>query len=190
MFDFFANPPWYLPIVLALLALVLLFQGNSRQNRNVKYVGLALAVTAAALFALGHYLESDREKAIRLTQEVGAAVDQRQWDQFATYFDPKSSFNQYRGRDEIVAGSRRSVEAADVKNITISGVEVTDEPGGFISNFTATADIGGGTYRLPTNWRFYWSRNDAGNDLVLYRIEYVPNPQLGQDAVLSRLLRP
>ena len=188
--EFVANPPWYLPVALALVAVVLLFQGNNRQTKRLKWVGLALAVAAAGIFAVGHVFESGREKALRLTREIPEAIDRRDWKRFAGALDPKARFHFYTGRDELVHGTQQTVERVDVKNITVSGIELADEPGGYVTNFMATADIGTASYRLPTNWRFYFAKNATGDDLVLYRIEHVADPRLSQDTVLSRLVRP
>ena len=183
-----ANPPWYVVIALAMAAIVLLFQGNNRQNKHLKQIGLVLAVVAVTVVVVGKLLESDREQAERLTQDVGRTVNARDWNGFSALLDPKVKFLGYPNRQAVVDGSRHTAERLSVSNIVISGVEITEEPGTLIANLTATADVGGASYRLPTNWRFYWGKNDNA-PLTLYRIEYVPNPQFGQDQVIGRFVK-
>jgi hypothetical protein len=186
--EFVANPPWYVPIVLGMSAIVLLFQGNNRQNKHLKTIGLVLAVVGIAVVIVGKLLESDREQAERLTQEVGRTVNARDWAGFDALLDPKVKFLGYPNRQAVVDGSRHTAERLNVSNVVISGVEITEEPGTLVANLTATADVSGASYRLPTNWRFYWGKNDNA-PLTLYRIEYVPNPNFGTDQVLGRFVK-
>ena len=52
------------------------------------------------------------------------------------------------------------------------------------------ADIDAAAYRTPTDWRFFWARDAGSKKFLLYKIEFVPNPQFGQAAVFSRLVKP
>jgi hypothetical protein len=189
--DLLSDPPWYLPVGLAVVAIILLFQGNNRQNKRMKYVGLGLAVAAALLLVLGQVLESDGEKVIRHTRELADAVDKRDWKTFESLLDPKVKFDavQYLNKDLLVTGAQKSAERSNVRELTVGGLEAKREVDSYIVDFTATATVDGTTTRIPTNWRFHWGKNAAGNDYVLYRIEYVAN-QFGSDAVLSRMAKP
>jgi len=190
MTDFLAEPPWYLPVLLALAAITLLAQGNMRLNRRLKSAGLVVSLLAVTVALLAYFLESGREKAIRLTREVAVAVDDRNWKSFSALLDPKVRFAPiYNGRDELVAGATVSADRVGVKNIALSGFETLPEPGGFTVTFLATADLSiGGGQRVPTNWRFFWSRE--GDAMLLYRIEVLAGQQIGNEAVISRLVKP
>jgi hypothetical protein len=140
--------------------------------------------------ALGYFLESDREQVVRRTQELVDAVNARDWKAFSARLDPDVRFFVYNGRDQMTQGAAKSVESVGVKNISIGGFEVTPETNAYRVDFRAMADIDVTSRRTPTDWRFYWSRDAATKAFLLYQIEYVPNPQFGQDAVNSRLVRP
>ncbi|HEX8340300.1 MAG TPA: hypothetical protein VF624_05270 [Tepidisphaeraceae bacterium] len=190
MHEFLAQPPWYLPIVAALVAVVLLFQGNARQNRRLKWAGLALALVAVAVVALGHLLESDSEQVVRRTEEIVAAVNDRDWKAFAARLDPDVRFFIYNGREQFAAGAAKTVEAVGVKNVSLSGFVVTPEPGAYRVDFRAMSDVDVAGRSVPTNWRFFWSREPGSGAFLLYNVENVPNAQFGGDAVTSRLVRP
>ena len=191
MYEFFADPPWYLPIAAALIAIALLFQGNARQNRRLKAAGLALACLAAATIAAGYGLESDREHVIRRTEEIARTVNDRDWKAFAALLDKDIRFHTYNGREQFASGAAKTVEVVGVKNVAFSGFNVTPEAGAYRVDFRAMADVDvTGGRRTPTDWRFYWSRDPASGAFLLYDIENVPNSQFGGDAVTSRLVRP
>jgi hypothetical protein len=186
MYEMIANPPWYIPTIFAAVAVIFLMQGNNRQNKRLKYAGLGCAIAAAALYAVAHVLESPHERVVRHTEEIAAAVDGRDWDKFAALLDPKVKFWLYDGKETLRTGAEKSAEAVGVKDITLSNMLIKDEPGAYIIDFSAAADIDRAGRRIPTNWRFHW---DA-DTYLLYRIDYVPNPTFGDDAVFSRMVRP
>ena len=107
MVDLFADPPWYLPVLVALFAIVLLFQGNARQNARLKYVGVALAALAVVIIALGYFLESDREAVVRETREIIAAVNNRNWKDFSAHLDPEVRFFRLRRPRRVDPGGRK-----------------------------------------------------------------------------------
>lgn len=185
--EWLANPPWYIPVALGLLAMILLYQGNNLTNKNMKWAGLGLALVAALVLTLGSILESGRERVARNTREIATAVENRDWKLFRSLLDPNVNFVWYKGADPLTKGAEKSADQVNVKNITVSGLEVKDEPGGHVVDFMATADVDIGP-RAPTNWRFYWGKNDDGS-FSLYRIELLPNQQFGTDSVLSRLVK-
>ncbi len=182
--EWIANPSWYIVLVLALVGAGLLWQGNIRQKKNLKLAGLGVAVLAMIIGAMSYFLESPTEIVTRKTKELARSVDTRDWSAFEKLLDPKVRFWTYNGRDAMVAGASKSAEQVGVKNITVSGVGVKHEPGVYIVDFSAVADVDVTGRRFPTNWRFYWS----DKDYLLYRIDYVPNPQFGEDAIFSRLV--
>ncbi len=186
MYELIANPPWYVPTILAAVAVIFLMQGNNRQNKRLKYAGLGCAIAAATVYGVSHFLESPYEKVTRKTEELAAAVDGRDWEKFAALLDPKVKFYVYNGKETLRAGAEKSADAVGVKNISLSNLTIKDEPGAYIVDFTAAADIGEMGRRMPTNWRFHW----GANDYLLYRIDFVPSEQVREDAVFSRMVRP
>ncbi len=187
--EWLANPPWYIPAAIGLVAVVLLYQGNNLQHKKMKAIGLGLAFLAALVLILGTIIESDRERVARNTRELAKAVDERDWKAFRALLDPKVTFVWYSGADALTKGAEKSAEQVGAKNITVSGIQISDEPGGHVVDFMAMADVDTGAPRTPTNWRFYWAKNADGS-FSLYRIELVPNQQFGTEPVLTRLVRP
>ena len=186
MYEMIANPPWYVPTIFAAVAVIFLMQGNNRQSKRLKHAGLGCAIAAVLVYAVSHFLESPHEKVARKTEELAAAVDSRDWGKFAALLDPKVKFFVYNGKETLRTGAEKSAESVGVKNISVSNLTIKEEPGAYIVDFTASADIGELGRRMPTNWRFHWGENDY----LLYRIDYVPNEQVREDAVFSRMVRP
>lgn len=184
--EWIANPPWYVPTVFAAVAVIFLMQGNNRQNAPLKYAGLGCAIVAALIYGISHFLESPHERVMRQTHELAESINRRDWKTFSDLLDPKVTFWLYNGKQTLRTGAEKSVEAVGVQNITLSNMLLKDEPGSYVIDFSASADIDRAGYRVPTNWRFYW---DA-KTYLLYRIEHIPNPNFGNDAVFSRLVRP
>lgn len=186
MYELIANPPWYVPTILAAVAVIFLMQGNNRQNKRLKLAGLGCAVAAVVVYVASYLIESPHEKVTRQTQELAAAVDTRDWDKFAALLDPKVKFWMYNGRDVFRERAEQTAENVGIKNISLSNLTIKDEPGSYIVDFTAAADIGELGHRMPTNWRFHW----GASDYLLYRIDYVPSERVNEDAVFSRMVRP
>ncbi|MBC7783581.1 MAG: nuclear transport factor 2 family protein [Burkholderiales bacterium] len=188
--ELLANPPWYVPSVVALIAVILLFQGNSRQNKNMKTAGLICSLIAAGILVMATVLESTHEALARKTREIAEAVDKRDWPKFSALLDPEVRFYFYNGRDQLTKGAEKSAEDIGVKDITIGNIEINEDANAYQVDFTATADLSIASRRAPTNWRFFWTRPTPDADFLLFRIDYVPDEKLGQDAISNRLSRP
>ena len=186
--DLLFDPPWTVFAVLGLVAAVLLYTGNARADRRILAAGVAAVVVAVLVYVVGRLVETDREKVLRETRDVAAAVDRRDWKAFSALLDPKVSFEFYGGRDELSRGVATTVERVGVKNITLGDLAASAEPGGYTVDFVATADIDAAGRRAPTNWRFSWAK--AGDQFLLYRIQPLPSATFGTEPVTSRLARP
>ncbi len=187
MYELIASPAWYVPTIFALIAVILLFQGSARQNARLKWIGITSALIAAGIIAVSSYLESGQEKAVRRTMELADSVDKRDWKRFASYLDEDVSFDRYKGRDTLVQGAEKTIVIGDIKNITLGNISIKSEPGSYVVDFTATAEIAEAGRRIPTTWRFYWLQPANTSESLLYRIEYVPSPQLSDSEVKTRL---
>lgn len=188
--ELIAAPPWYLPSAVAVIALILLFQGNRLQSKPMRNIGLACAMLATVVMALGHFLESDREIVERRTRELASAVDRRDWQAFGDLLDPKVSFEKYYvDKASLLSGAQATAERVGVKNITVTGLDTKYEANAYQVDFTASADIdifNGG--RAPTNWRFFWAKSPQTGEFLLFDIRAMPNRQFGTEAVTSRLV--
>ena len=186
--DLLFDPPWSVFAALGLVAVVLLYTGYGRADKRLLGGGLAAVVLAVAVYLIGQAFETDREKVLRETKELAAAVDKRDWPRFSSYLDPHVSFALYGGREQLTKGAEKTVEQVGVKNITLGDLTATPDPGGYTVDFMATADIDMAGKRAPTNWRFSWAK--AGDHFLLYRIEPLPSALFGTDPVTERLARP
>lgn len=189
MNDLLFDPPWYGPVLVAAIAIFLLYQGVKLLKNDLKMAGLVAAVLAAAWLVAAAYIETGKEIAARQTRELAAAVDAKDWARFKTFLDPKARFAMYANRDELTAGVQATAEKVGVKDIVISDVAVQQVPGGYDVSFAATASIGEIDRRVPTNWKFSWAKDDAGKEL-LHHIEALPSAGMGNDPVMSHFAKP
>jgi len=186
MKEWLFNPPWYAPVLLAGVALVLLYQGVQTTKKNLKIAGLATAVLAVGWIVLSAMIETDREVVERQTRELATAVNDRDWAKFKSLLDPKVTFYAYSGRDQLTQKAEQSADIVGVKDIVVSGIDVTDEPGGCTATFMATATVNEG--RQPTNWKFSWAKDPSGKEL-LYRIDVLPSIGVSPDQITGRLVK-
>lgn len=190
MTDFLFDPPWYLLVGLFLAGLVLLYHGLSRATSNFKWAGVAALAAAVALFVVGRVFETGEERVVGATKELVRSADVRDWKTFAALLDPGVRFAMYNGRDQLTSGAAKTMDRVGVKNVTLGNFEVVPEPGSYTVAFTATADIEVTSRRAPTDWKFFWAKDRAGEGYLLYRIEPLANRQFGTDPVMSRLVTP
>lgn len=190
MSQLFFDTPWYLIVGLALLGAIMVYHGLSRNLAGLRWAGLATLGLAVAALVVSRLVETGPERVTRQTHELVTAADKGDWKAFSAALDPKVSFLFYDGREELTRGAQKTMETVGVKNISLGNFEVVPEPGGYTVTFTATADINAIAHRAPTNWKFLWAKDPAGNGYLLYRIEKLPDPQFGTEPVTSRLVRP
>ena len=190
MTDLLFDPPWYLLIGLLLAGLFLVYNGLTRQAANLKWAGVAALIAGIALYVAGRVFETGIERVSRETRELVQAADQRDWKTFSRLLDPSVRFAIYAGRDQLTAGAAKTMDQVGVKNVTVGNMEVKPEPGGYTVSFTATADIEVTSRRAPTDWKFFWAKDRAGDGYLVYRVEPLPNRQFGTEPVLSRLATP
>lgn len=190
MNDLLFDPPFWAPMTLAVIAIVLIFSGNSRLNARMKYAGVAVALLAVLYWVVGGIVKTDKEAVTARTKELTAAVDRRDWAAFEALLDPKATLLPlYLNRPGFVAGAKSTVERFDVKNINTPTIELDDkQPGLIIANIQVFASIqqtaaAGRPFR--TNWRFFWVQNQGV--WQCYKVEPAPGGDIS-DAVIQQSL--
>ena len=189
MNDLLFDPPFWLPMAIAAIAVVLLFQGNSRGQSKIKYAGLALSLVAVAYWGVSGYVQTDKEKVAANTRALVAAVDHRDWDAFGALLAPSAHFMPFYGNPaEFRSGLKESVDRYGVKDATAISVEMDDrEPGKIVANLIATASVGATMDRpMQSSWQLDWV-DDAGHWRLL-ELRLIPGGSVPSD-VIERSLR-
>src|SRR5215210_828280 len=128
MTDLIFDPPWYLPVAVAALGIYVFVFGNRRQEGKIRTVGGAIFLLAIALFLVGRFVDTDREKAVKRTRELIASVETHDWNKMRGLLDPKASVATphdavYGDRDMIVAGAQAATEQFGIKNIRVLSLQ-------------------------------------------------------------------
>ena len=175
MADLLFDTPWWLPTLLAGVGIVLFFNGNRRQEAQVRNIGLALVAAAAVLLTVSYLVDTPLEKAVKETKRLVRAIEAQDWNTLRSILDPNTSvsvmgaYQVYGTRDQIVDGAKRAYDRYGIKNVKIFSTDARRDDTLISINMTLLSDhdaIGGRT--INTNWDFEWQQ--SGDDWHLVRI--------------------
>lgn len=193
MTDLIFSTPWWLPTTIVIVGLALLVAGNNRQEAKLRNAGLATLVTAVVLVLVSYLVETDKEKAERLTGELTQAVADHNWPKVADLLDPKASLyaadvQVLPDRKGIVDEAKADCERYGLRSIGKHVSDVRQDPDRSIfvdlSAF-ATFDQAG---TVPTTWRFEWQPSADGSWHV-HALRCLSIAGKGDTATIRQLLR-
>jgi hypothetical protein len=176
MYAFFSEIPWWLPLGLVLVGLVLFWTGNNRLEQGIKYSGIALAGLGLVTAIVSYCLESDRELVLRQTRQIVQAVETRDWPTVESLMDPDVALLEWRGRKQLVAGARMYAERFNLKRAKVASVQTTQTRPTIVLTMRVFADAGEIT-NYPTDWELEWEK--IGGNWLLTQIEPLDNPLTG-----------
>jgi hypothetical protein len=166
------DAPWWLPTLLAFLGITLLWNGNRRQEAKVRNAGLALVLATVGVLALGYFVDTDMETAVKRSKQLVRAIEQRDWTTMRAILDPatvvkvSNGYEIYGSRDEIIGGAQAAVDRFGLKNIRL--LSTTPEQTDTLITITMTAlseqDIM--NYPLTTTWQLEWQQSGKTWSLV------------------------
>jgi hypothetical protein len=187
MADLLFDTPWWLLVLLIGAGATIFLAGNRRQERHVMRIGLILLLVGGGIAAVGYFVETDKERAVRQTRAIARAVSDQDWDRLATHLDPNTTLMFYRNRDEIIAGGSQTAERIGLKNVRVTSVR-PDQTDTLITvdvDVLSEQDLFPST---PTSWRFHYE--NLGSGWRLSRIEALPNRIITPDVIQQQLSRP
>jgi hypothetical protein len=160
MWNFIAETPWWLPTGLALVGAALAWNGNNRQERKLKYAGLALLALALLVGGVSYVLDSDRERITKNTKRIITATGNRDWATVEKLLHPKVRVIAWEGRDELLRGAKRYAEQYNFKDAR-TGLMTVPEP--VRNSSTATVQVFSNISDMSnfiTNWEMEWVKQD------------------------------
>jgi hypothetical protein len=172
MTDLFFDPPWYLPVAIAALGIYLFVFGNRRQEGKVRNAGLGVLLVAVALFLMGRFIDTDREKAEKGTRALIASVESHDWTRMASLLDAKANVATPRGavygnREMIVGGAQAATEQYGVKNIRVTSLQSRQDSSGVVMvDLDVWSDQGLTGTPFPTSWQMEWHELPDGWKLM------------------------
>ncbi len=174
MSDFLFDTPWWLPMLLMVMGVVLFITGNNRQEFRIRTVGIILVGLGIAVIAVSFFVDTDREKAEKGTRRLVQSAVTRDWTVFENYLDPKASVAvQNAGvvaanRERIMAVAKAGSEQFGLKEAHVTSLDSSQAN----SEITITIDVLSEQtmhpYPVPSTWQFQWVRGADG--LRIYRI--------------------
>ena len=154
--------PLYLAPLLLVAEFILLRRWAARRTPKARRAALAGVVVAALLLVMQYVVVTERERLIRLCNELAAAavdgdvagIGKHVSDRFAT---------QNLNRDEFMEWVRRGLTAVEVKSARLSGFDVSIENGQRAKvTFTASARVYGAAEGLggsrPSRWELHFEK--------------------------------
>lgn len=100
--------PWWLPAGVALIGSVLLYTGNARREKPLLRVGAGLVLLAIILTLVSYLVDTDREKVVKRTRQLVAAIGKQQWPEVSSLLHPDAQLRPFfHGRQEIVDSAQR-----------------------------------------------------------------------------------
>jgi hypothetical protein len=176
MRDLFYATPWWLLVLLGLVAIALIWTGNQRQNRNLLIAGLALGLLALVLLITSLLFETDVERVERQTREMIEAVEAGEWRTLRELMDPTASLGVadgrlsiYQNRDDIVYGAQTAAEQFGLRAVRIRSMESRQTQTLITVTVRAWSEQDATLDRpLPSEWQLDWQQ--MGDEWLLQRI--------------------
>ncbi len=173
MTDLIFAPPWWFLCCLFLVGGILGWVGLTKQNAGQRNFGLGVLTLAVVVLLLGIFVETDKEQVTRKSRELCKAVEKGDWSAMADLLDSDASMNTpvgsvYGTRTDLVNGAKSAFETYHLKDVTISGMDVTQDKAGCIVNLRVITNQDAVPYPTPSSWRFDWDK--IGTDWHVHQI--------------------
>src|SRR5215213_6103461 len=91
MTDLLFDTPWWLPLLVAGVGVVLFVTGNRRVENKVRYAGLAVVALAGVLVAVSYLVDTPVETAERKTNEFVKAFNRQDWKAWEDILAPDTA---------------------------------------------------------------------------------------------------
>jgi hypothetical protein len=176
--------PWWLPLLLALIALALFWTGNQRQQKGMKIGGLAVLAVGVAVLLLSWFVETDLEQVDRRTRDLIAAVEARDWPAVRRPLAPNASLgvanvprSVYRTGDEIASAAQTAADQFGLRTISIRSLDLEQADTVITVTMRAWSEQEATLDRpLPTRWQLQWQQTAEG-----WFIHHITLLEVGQE---------
>lgn len=178
--------PWWLPTTAMGAGLFIWMTGNRRQETKVMRTGLAIALAGVAIMLISYFVETDREKAVKHTRQLVAAVDQHDWAKFELLLSPQTNIYGLHGAKAITEAVKNGAEQYGLTSARITGLE--SEPGTTEINVSIRVlsdQLGRAGF---SDWRLRYE--NFGQGWVLSNVQAISNEQIKEETIKNRISRP
>jgi hypothetical protein len=174
MSDLLFAVPWWLFISLIAAGCIVFWSGNNRNQNGPRMVGIGLVVIALLLKGISFFVETDKEKCERQTNELVKAVQSRDWSKFGSLLDPDVSLDTSVGSIfanslALVDGAKADCERYNLTNLSARVTDVQQDATGVTVDIDASSEMTASMgYSVPSSWKLIWDR--TGKDWKLHEI--------------------
>jgi hypothetical protein len=187
MTDYLFSTPWWLPACMAALGLYLAWDGNRRQDRTLRGVGLVVLLLTVALLVVSYVVDTDVEKVSKRTRDLVTAVNAKDWATFKSLLDPQTSVPVLGvGREKVAAGAQLSAERVGLKNVTLTGLNTRQQDTDITVGITVLSQQDGFPYPVNSTWELSWQ--DRGDGWLLVNVTPVAGGQANPDEIKQRMV--
>lgn len=162
----FAAPLWF-PILIAVVAIMVLFDGNRRTHKPTRIAGIAIFLLAIAIFTLSRVVDTDKKKVTRESQQLIEAVRTGKWDVVSNLMEPDAtlalpemSTPLYSSAAQIVAAAQAQTSRYPLSGTFIQSLQL-DQTG---TEMTSTMILRSSfeaypTAPIPSTWQLDWVKD-------------------------------
>ncbi|HEV7302284.1 MAG TPA: hypothetical protein VGN72_23295 [Tepidisphaeraceae bacterium] len=188
MSDMLFDPPWWLPLGIIAVGAYLFWSANRKQDTTLRNVGLGVVLLAVVLMAIGYFVDTPTETAVRRTRLLITSVEDRDWTTFASLLDSKTSLLVYRGKEQLSKGAEQTIDRIGLQSVRILDLEARPTQSLITVDLSLLSEQEIAPYPYPSNWRFEWQTD--GNGWYLARIVPLPRENFSPDDVSRNLVLP
>lgn len=192
MLEYLGELPFFVPIVAALVAIVVLTMGRARKSAPMKGAGVGLAAIALGMVAAGEFIVTPREQALLDSKTLVTSFSDKNWDAMAGVLNKDTRFYLvrgvpiplYRGADQLTDAAKKYRDSVSTVSVLRSNAEKVDETE--VKATLTVVSTHDQTQGRPvrTEWELIFRK--SGDDWRMMEISPVPG-EVGADA-LKRFL--
>jgi hypothetical protein len=182
MSDFLFDTPWWLPVLIVIIGVVVFVTGNRNQQAGTRNAGAGIVFLAIVIVLLTIFVDTPKKIARRESGQLVQDAVRGDWTNFKTLLEPGVTLRMlgsaplYANADELTAGAREGTERVHLKEAHIRSLQVA-ENGDLV---TATLQIlseqdDPAAPMIDSAWQFDFEK--TGND---WRVHEIRALQIGE----------
>lgn len=164
MRDFFFSTPWWVFVAVAAAAVFLLVSGNNRQDKTLKFAGLAAVLAGVALFLVSYFVETPPEISRRQSKEFVQAVVSRDSAKLDSLLHANASILAWK-KPDIIYGTKLYADQYGVKSAFTTSMQLEEHDSLVVSRITVLSTHEGGSMPIDTitsTWELNWLQTTNG----------------------------
>lgn len=190
MNDLLFDVPWWIPTLLAIVAIALFVNGNRRQELKIRNAGVGLLLLAIGWALLSYFVDTDKEKVEKAMRQLPQDVVDEKWDAFKSELMPSVGLSIANGpstgsADTLTNYARTMAAFVKLKSAVVRHLTL-EQDGTYIIVHCDMISTQDSLAPLETSsWQFDWQQTTQGwkiQQIRLLSIRDVPTDMLARAA--------